>query len=401
MVLARLKRIVSERLSLSAKLFLKELLIGLPRRLTGKARPAIDERPVILVFDERIPTPDRDAGSLRMMRVLAILAQRYRVVFIPFTRSPDPHSQSLLRKNEIEIAEVTDYRRLLKNTNVQAAIVSRPTMADLFIPRIQRLSPDTQIVFDTVDIHFVRLQREHELTGDTSVLEDARRHRDLEMRLAKAADVVWCASVDEKRILEDETGQSNVVVVPTIHELHDPGKTFDERTDLLFVGGFAHKPNEDAVIFFIEEIFPLIKSLVPDIAIDIVGPNPSDRVTACNSKNVRILGFVPDVEPYLRNARVCVAPLRYGGAGTKGKVGEALSHNLPVVTTSIGAEGFGLTDGVDARIADDPLSFANAVHQVYSNKELWQRLADNGRVVIEKNFAPEAVADQINRSVKG
>ena len=112
------------------------------------------------------------------------------------------------------------------------------------------------------------------------------------------------------------------------------------------------------------------------------------------------IGFdIRNIPKYLHNARVFVAPLRFG-AGIKGKVGEAMAHGLPVVTTSIGAEGFGLTHGLDVMIGDDPKSFAEAIEQLYLQKELWQRVAVNSRHRIEKHFTPEVVAETINNSIK-
>jgi glycosyltransferase involved in cell wall biosynthesis len=94
-----------------------------------------------------------------------------------------------------------------------------------------------------------------------------------------------------------------------------------------------------------------------------------------------------------------VVPLRYG-AGIKGKLGESLSYGLPVVTTSIGAEGFGLTGGVEALIADDPAEFAAAVVRAYEQRDVWEKLAEHGYRHIEKHFAPAAVAEIINSSVR-
>jgi glycosyltransferase involved in cell wall biosynthesis len=114
---------------------------------------------------------------------------------------------------------------------------------------------------------------------------------------------------------------------------------------------------------------------------------------------VRVRGYVPDVEPYLRNARVFIAPLRFG-AGIKGKIGEAMAHGVPVVTTSVGAEGFGLTHELDVLIGDDPASFASAIQQLYLQKDLWQRVAENGRVRIKQHFTPQVVAETINNSIR-
>ena len=383
--------------SLKAKLLLKELLIGIPRTLAGKGFRRFDQRDRILVFDERLPTPDRDAGSLRTLRVLKVLAERYQVIFIPYTRNAA--LESVLTESGIDVADVSEYRWLLKNARATAAILNRPSMAELFLPTIKRLSPNTRIIFDTVDVHFVRLQREYELTQDADTLSDANRHRKLETDLTKAADVVWCASIDDKRLLANEAGEANFAIIPTLHEVDTSGIPFAKRSDLLFVGSFLHRPNADAMLYFVREIYPLITRQLPDVVVNIVGADPPDELKAYNSEHLRVLGYVPDLKPYLRGSRIFIAPLRYGGAGTKGKVGEALAHGLPVVTTSIGAEGFGLTNDADAAIADEPDRFATRVADVYNDEQLWLRLSVNGQRIIEDGFSPAAVEAAILRSI--
>jgi len=360
---------------------------------------AASDRPCVVVFDERVPSPDRDAGSLRMLLILKSLAEWSHVIFVPFNRPQGIDYERALWQAGIETADATDYRSLLKNKNISAAIVSRPSMGSTFIHRIRRVNPGVRVVFDMVDTHFLRFQREYEISGEATALSEAKRYRKLERKLAQASDVVWCASLEDKLVMQREVPDTRIAVVPTIHELRDPGKSFAEREGLLFIGNLAHRPNEDAVLFFLGEVYPLVRKRMPSVRLDIIGDNASTEIKAFDSEKVRILGYVPDVEPYLRNARVFVAPLRFG-AGIKGKVGEAMAHGLPVVTTSIGAEGFGLTHELDVMIGDQPESFAEAVEQLYLRKELWERVAVNSRLRIERHFTPEAVAETINNSIR-
>ncbi|HBB88336.1 MAG TPA: hypothetical protein DC047_12035, partial [Blastocatellia bacterium] len=355
--------------------------------------------PRIIVFDERVPSPDRDAGSLRMFLVLKTLAEWCQVVFVPFNRPQSADYESALWKEGIETAEAVDYRRLLKDKTVVAAIISRPSMAGVFIPRIRRANPSVKIVFDTVDLHFVRFQREYEISGDPKALANSKRYRKLERDFARASDLVWCASAEDKEVMMREVPERRIALVPTIHELREPGQTFAARKDLLFIGNLAHRPNADAVLFFMQEVYPQIRELLPNVRLDIIGDNPSAAIAAYDSDEVRVGGYVPDVDPYLRERRVFVAPLRFG-AGIKGKVGEAMAHGIPVVTTSIGAEGFGLTHEVDVMIADDPSSFATAVAQLYSQPELWETIARNARLRIERHFTPDVIAETINNSLR-
>ncbi|HEX8423514.1 MAG TPA: glycosyltransferase family 4 protein, partial [Pyrinomonadaceae bacterium] len=177
------------------------------------------------------------------------------------------------------------------------------------------------------------------------------------------------------------------------------GKAFAERAHLLFIGNLLHRPNADAVHHLMRDIFPLVKGSLPEAKLYIVGDNVTPEIAAYAAPDVEVLGYVPDIGPLFESCRLMVVPLRYG-AGIKGKLGESLSYGLPVVTTTMGAEGFGLTDGVEALIADEPQAFAAAVVRSYEDKDVWERLAEHGYRHIEKYYTPEVVAEIINSSLR-
>ncbi|HEV2880355.1 MAG TPA: glycosyltransferase [Pyrinomonadaceae bacterium] len=355
--------------------------------------------PLVIVFDERIPTPDRDAGSARMMFILKSLARTFRPIFVPLNRPHGIEYERLLWKEGIETANIVEYHRLLRERKFQAAILSRPLVADGLINSLRRINPSLRIVFDMVDAHFIRLEREYEVSQDERTATEAARYREIELRLARACNLVWCASPEDREAIARDAPEVRIEIVPTIHPLRPRGRSFAEREHLLFLGNLAHRPNADAVHHFIQDIFPIVKRALPQVKLYVVGDNVTPEIAAYDSADVRVLGYVPDVEPLFRDCRLMVVPLRYG-AGIKGKLGESLSYGLPVVTTSTGAEGFGLTGGVEALIADDPHEFAAAVVRAYERADLWERLAEHGYRHIEKHFTPEVVAEVIDSSVR-
>jgi GT2 family glycosyltransferase len=356
--------------------------------------------PSIIIFDERIPTPDRDAGSARMLFILKSLVKWSRPVFVPLNRPHGIEYERHLWKEGIETAHLVEYTRLLRTRNFHAAILSRPLVADTLLRHLRRKGgASLKIVFDMVDAHFIRFAREHEVTRDARAAEEAQKYREIELRLVRECDLVWCASSEDQKSVMLEVPQAQVAVVPTIHPLHARGKAFEERAHLLFLGNLAHRPNTDAVHHLMRDIFPLVKKSLPEAKLYIVGDNVTPDIAAYAAPDVEVLGYVPDVGPLFQSCRVMVVPLRYG-AGIKGKLGESLSHGLPVVTTTIGAEGFGLTDGVEALIADAPQAFAAAVVQSYVERDVWERLAEHGRRHIEKYYTPEVVAQIIDASVQ-
>jgi len=367
-----------------------------PKRVAEAAHRKLG--PNVLVFDERIPSPDRDAGSGRMFMILKALAAGRHVVFVPFNRPQGIEYEQALWQRGIETADAVDYRSLMKTRDVQAVVVSRPAVAEAIIPRVRRLNKKVTIVFDMVDAHFIRLERESQISGDKQTARAAERYRKIETRLARASDLIWCNSSEDKRVMATQAPDKRIEVIPTIHALHDPGKPFAERRDLLFVGNLAHAPNGDAVHFFMRNVFPRVQQSLPEVRLFIVGDNASAEFLVYASDRVQVTGYLPDIEPLLHGCRVFIAPLRFG-AGVKGKVGEAMSYALPVVTTSIGAEGFGLINEFSAMIADTPASFAAAVVRLYSDEELWQSLARNSQQHVAENFTPEVIAGTINNSI--
>lgn len=354
--------------------------------------------PRIIVFDNLIPTPDRDAGSMRMFMLLRALAKWGQPLFVPLHPPQWPEYEKLLGKEGIETAPLTAYKKLLKGRRFHAAILSHPDVATALLALIRRADGRIKIIYDTVDIHFLRYEREHQLTEDPRAAASAARYRKLETRLAQASDQVWCVTPEDKAVLERAAPSAKIKIVPTIHALQSRGKIFDERHGLLFIGGFLHRPNSDAVHYFIKEILPLVRQTVSNAKLYVIGGGVTPEIAAYDSSDVSIMGYVPDVGPLFDGCRVFIAPLRYG-AGMKGKVGQALSFGLPVVTTTIGAEGIGLKTNHEALIADDPRAFADAVVRVYQDQELWQRLSDNGYSHIEKHFSPRVVAEKISDAI--
>ena len=367
------------------------------RNLKNVRRAANRKRgPSIVIFDDRVPTPDKDAGSARMFQILKSLTRTGPTVFVSL--KPLSEYERLLWKEGVETANAVDSVRLLKERQFQVAIVSRPEIAEALVPWIRRAGRNIKIIFDMVDAYFVRLHREALVSGDEGLELEARRFEKLELRLAATSDHVWCNSSEDKQSMLERLPRKSITVVPTIHSLHDRGANFDARSGLLFVGNFNHRPNTDAVHYFMREIRPLIIQQLPAINLYVVGANAPPDILAYESESVHILGYVPDIDPLFQESRVCIAPIRFG-AGVKGKIGEALSYGLPVVTTSIGAEGFGLTSGEDVLISDEAEQFANDVIRVYQNETLWKRLADNGYRRVAESLTPEVISRTIETDI--
>jgi glycosyltransferase involved in cell wall biosynthesis len=160
------------------------------------------------------------------------------------------------------------------------------------------------------------------------------------------------------------------VKLPLAREDSVPITAFADRSNIGFIGGFAHAPNIDAVRYFLAEIWPQIHASIPGCGFDIVGADASADLLDGVIGQVRLLGHVPDVRPWFESLRLTVAPLRYG-AGAKGKVASSLAAGLPCVITKVAAEGMMLGGADGVIIADGSTAFANAVIRAYSDAEAW------------------------------
>lgn len=362
------------------------------RRLSDRNRG-----PHVLVIDHRLPTPDRDSGSLRMFQILLALRELgCRVTFLPENHAQlEPYTEQLQAEGvevlygalhiNAEIASIGPYLRM--------ALVSRPYVAPQFLHVIRRHAPAAKIVYDSVDLHYLRERRQAELAGETN-FGVADSFRELEHGIMRACDVTAVVTEEERVEIERELPGVKVTVLPNANPVASETAPPDERSGLIFVGGFEHTPNIDAAKWLVQAIMPRVWRELGDVSVSIIGADPPADVVALNGPGVDVLGWVPDLQPLLERARINLAPLRYG-AGMKGKVTQSLAIGLPVVSTSIGAEGLGAQDGRELLIADDPDEFAARVIRLYSDDELWKSLSEAGRALVERVCSPAVVRDRL------
>jgi len=224
----------------------------------------------------------------------------------------------------------------------------------------------------------------------------ARAKRDEELTLIRKADVTVVVSTYEQQLLAELAPDARVLVLSTIHELFPPGKPFAERQGLVFIGGFQHPPNTDAVLWYAEEVLPHVRAQLPGVITYIVGSKVPANVRALAAEDFVVTGYVPDVTPYFTGCRVSIAPLRYG-AGVKGKINLAMSYGMPVVATTPSIEGMFLVPEQDVLVADDAKAFADAIVRVYNDEALWERLAAGGRENIRAHFSRDVARSAITR----
>lgn len=374
------------------------------RRLRLPEFPS-DKQP-ILFLAPRLPEYDRASGDLRLFRMLEMLREGYQIFYYNdglwerfLRQGKTQYLDALIRLGITVLNNETQLKECLQSNNIIAVVCEFHHLGLKYIDTVKEHSPGTPFIIDSVDVHFLRERMMAETLGDASLKETLEKTRIEELRAYNLADYVWVVSnLDRKVLIEEKVPAEKINIVPNIHTIRQEVSPLErrERKTLLFIGGFVHQPNVDAVEFFFREILPLVRKEEPDVLLRIVGDSPPKNISKMAGENVEILGYVPDTQPYLDAATVSIVPLRYG-AGLKGKVGEAMAAGLPLVTTSIGAQGMSLVSGQDCFIADNPEDFAHAIVRLLREPELWQLFSESGRTFMQNNFGYESVQEDLNR----
>ena len=345
----------------------------------------------VLILDHQVPTPDRDSGSQRMAWIMEELVRQGRTVhFFPADgRRIQPYTDAFEALGiEVIGGQLGDnhVNALIAGLSgsLEMVIVSRPNVAVSAMSTLLTLTLRVPLVYDMVDAHGARLLRAAQIQGRPEL--EALQLERLEAAAARISDVVITVSEDDETYIERVARiPLRIVRIPNVHPIADSGDGFEGRQDLLFVGGYLHQPNVDAASFLVREILPLVLLELPNVRLILAGSDPPEEVRELRNQNVVVPGWIADLDPIYAAARVVVAPLRYG-AGVKGKIGEALSRGVPVVTTTIGAEGLSMTDGKNVLLGESPDSLAAAIVSAYRNRELWESLRENGLALVEEHF---------------
>ena len=361
------------------------------RRLCG--------RRTVLMIDSYVPMHDREAGSARVWEIAKILRSAgYRVVFQPDNWAGIEPYTTQIQGLGVEVIHHVDGARTREERTrdvlpgVSVAWVSRPEICEKWLSLLREY-PQIRVLYDTVDLHHVRLRRQSQLEGTTKT-ESWKAIETVELGCAEAADATITVTEAEKELLMS-AGVRRAYIVPTIHDPKVAEPNDYEATDgLLFIGGYGHAPNVDAVVWLCREIMPIVWRSLPGLRVTLLGSAPPREVLALRSERVAVPGYLPEVDNQFLSHRIFCAPMRYG-AGMKGKIGHALSFGLPTITTRIGAEGFSLRDGVDFLQAETAGEFADAIVRLYSDRALWAVISANSLRALEP-FSSARVAPRLS-----
>ena len=389
------------------KLYLRWRNRLLDHRNNGNAPYFERERSVrqrLLVIDATTPTPNQDAGSVQTMLALRAAQELgYKVHFVSEDNWLfDPAATPALQAMGIDCG-YAPYELGLENYLrrygflFDAVLVYRVTIFERSIDAIQKYAPQATLLFHVADLHHLRMARQAALEHDSSLAAQAEKMKHRELALARRAHGTITHSRHEAELLAAQAPEAQVTLWPLMLDFHGTKVDYAARRDVCFLGNYRHPPNADAVLFFVAEVWPLLRDQLGCKFI-IAGANPTTDVLALSAPDVIVTGQIDDLRDLFDRVRVSVVPLRVG-AGVKGKVMTALSYGVPVVSTAIGVEGTDLMPELDVLVADTPAEMAVQILRLYRSEELWNRLSEAGQNIMRERFSPRAGAAALAQAI--
>ena len=355
-----------------------------------------------LLIDFETPKPDADSASMDTVYYLKMLQKLgYKVVFITNDLKHSRQYTENLQRLGVEclykpyVTSVGDYLREYGSI-YQMVFMQRVHYAKDYFQQAKRFCVNAKLIFNTVDLHYVREQRYAELEDSDLLRRRALITRSIEIGIMRHSDATIVVSQEEKKLLEREVPDIKVFCIPYVREIKPFTTDFAARKDIVFIGGFDHLPNIDAVKYFIKEVWPLVRQKLPDIIFRIVGsniPGPVFKEEEVNKlagePGVEIAGFADELDSTFNKCRISVAPLRFG-AGIKGKIGTSLCYGVPCVATPIAVEGMNLEHGNNILIGSNASDFAEQVVSIYTDEMLWNRISSAGITFMKEHYSFES-----------
>lgn len=365
-----------------------------------RARERSQNKKTILVIDHYVPQFDKDAGSKTTWQYLKMFVKMgYNVKFMGENFYQDEPYTTALQQIGIEVLYgpwyANNYEQwILDNQEyIDFVYLNRPHITEKYIDFL-RENTSIKLIYYGHDLHFLRLQREYELNGDEQALKESQEWKKKEFEIMRKAAINYYPSyveVDEIHKIDADIPAKAITAYVYEDFLEDIDVNFADKKGILFVGGFGHPPNADAVNWFVKDVYPKIREQ-EDIPFYIVGSMAPPEITKLNGKNgIVVKGFVSEEEltELYNTCKLVVVPLRYG-AGVKGKVVEALYNGTPMVSTTVGIEGI---QGAEQfmEVADDAQGFADKVVALYRDNDKLRTTVKNYQNYVKEHNSIEAV----------
>lgn len=362
----------------------------------------------ILIIDRFIPNYDKDAGgrcTFMYMNLLKEIGLQVSFIGNDFKKT-EPYA-SKLQQNGIELLYGKIFRNNLENwfkdnlKYFKYVYLQRADIAKKYIDFVMKYFKG-KIIYFPHDLSYIRLSREYNITHNEKKLFDSQNYESIEQEIFSKVDIIHVVGEYELNILKEKYNNKIIREIP-LHFYEKPiiniEKDFSKRKNIIFVGGFSHSPNVDAVLWFYKEIFPKILETFPDLIWYIIGNSAPSKIKKLESKNIKIEGFLNEerLQSLYQKCRIAIAPLRFG-AGVKGKIVEAAYNQIPIITTSIGAEG--MNNSTDAFIIeDDAKKMSEIICKIYNDYNKLKQMSDSAKIFIEKYFSKQKAKEIIMKDI--
>ncbi|WP_439152463.1 glycosyltransferase family 4 protein [Winogradskyella sp.] len=345
------------------------------------------------------PEPKSSAAGSRMLQLITQFQnQGYAITFASAAKT-SPNTFNLKAKGistQSILLNDSSFDDFVSDLKPDLVLFDRFMTEEQYGWRVAEYCPEALRILDTEDFHGLRKAREMALKASTTVSLEHLQNDTTKREIASIyrCDLSIIISEVELEILTDQFNidGSLLYYLPFLLEPADKSEleqlpTFEERQDFITIGNFLHPPNYDVVLYLKQTIWPLIRRELPKVQLHIYGAYASQKVTQLHNEHDGFLikGFAEEVSKVMQQAKVCLAPLRFG-AGLKGKVVDAMLNGTPCVMSSIAAEGmFGNFD-TNGFIEDKPNLYVQKAIELYKDAELWQTIQTNGFKIINMRF---------------
>lgn len=389
----------------------------------------------LLFITPELPYPAHSGGKAKSLKLLQALAERYRVTLAcPLKLDDARHVEEFRRISPCRqhIHEAVNVPRNPRNLvlsylrgvplnvhrtcseelrSIIAIEAGRHDIIFLDHYEVYQYLPQNypgMTVYHAHNAYFKMWQRYAQLPGNPAMRLaahiEARRVKSCEVAVAMEATLTFAAPNDAREL--NRAGVPECQLHNTFHlgddeQLELPDLRYqDTHKKLLYVGFLGWEPNVHGLLWFIEQVWPVLKARHPDLVFDVVGKNPDQRLidAVAGCEGIKLQGFVPNLEEIYRDSRVSVAPLLFG-SGMKVKVLDAMARGIPTVTTSVGAEGIDIEPGKHLLVADNPAQMARQIDSLLLNPTLWYRLQAHSRAIIRERYTWRKLFDQMHHVI--
>lgn len=302
------------------------------------------------------------------------------------------------------------FEDMLADLNPAMVLFDRFLTEEQFGWKVAEICPKALRILDTEDLHFLRKAREMAIKNKSDAWKQFIQNDISKREIASIyrCDLSLIISEFEVSLLQQDfhVPKSLLLYVPFLIEAsesfeHEGRPQFDERAHFMTIGNLKHQPNVDAVQYLYKDIWPLIRRELPQAALYIYGAYPPESIKQLHNPKVGffIEGWIKDKKEAFEQARICLAPLRFG-AGQKGKLIDAMVYGTPSITSSIGAEGMSVSGTWNGYIEDEPESFAQAAIKLYQQQDVWHRAQETGFSILKKQFNKSFFERQLNLTLE-